>query len=344
MSDINRIRERHLACRDHLDERALRLFVAAEALAAGRGGIKAASRATGIARSTIGRGLKDLESVAPDVHGIRRKGAGRRPLCEADPGLLDDLRAIVEPDTMGDPMRVLRWVSKSHGKIADALTAIGRKVSATTVGRLLPRIGYRRQVNRKTYEGGDHPDRNSQFEHINEYSASTLKSGNPVISVDTKKKEPVGDFRNPGSDYRPSGCPDTVRMHDFVDKDLGKAVPYGVYDVGSNSAWVSVGVDNDTAEFAVNAVRRWWYTMGKPRYPEATQIMVTADCGGSNGSRVRLWKRELQTLADELQMDINVSHYPPGTSKWNKIEHRSFATSRRIGEGGPSPADWQSWS
>jgi hypothetical protein len=324
MDDIQRIRERYLVCRDHLDERALRLFVASEAVAFGRGGIVAVSRATGVARSTIGRGLKDLERPATDVVRVRRDGAGRTPLHVADCGLLDDLRIIVEPDTMGDPMRVLHWVSKSHAKIADALTAMGRKVSESTVGRLLPKIGYRRQVNRKTYEGSDHPDRNAQFEHINEQAACTIKSGNPVISVDTKKKENIGDFRNAGSDYRPSGSPHEVRMHDFVDKDLGKAVPYGVYEVGSNTAWVSVGVDNDTAELAVNSVRRWWYSMGKPLYPEATKIMITADCGGSNGSRVRLWKRELQKLADELQIDIQVSHYPPGTSKWNKIEHRLF--------------------
>lgn len=324
MDDFKRIRERYLACRDHLDERSLRLFVASEAVALGRGGIVTVSRATGVARSTIGRGLKDLERPATDTVRVRRDGAGRPPLHVTDRDLLEDLRSIVEPDTMGDPMRVLHWVSKSHAKIAEALTAMGRKVSESTVGRLLPKIGYRRQVNRKTYEGSDHPDRNAQFEHINEQAARILKSGNPVISVDTKKKENIGDFRNAGSDYRPSGSPHEVRMHDFVDKDLGKAVPYGVYDVGSNSAWVSVGVDNDTAELAVNSVRRWWYAMGKPLYPEATKIMITADCGGSNGSRVRLWKRELQKLADELQMDIQVSHYPPGTSKWNKIEHRLF--------------------
>jgi hypothetical protein len=324
MIDVNKIEERFLMCRDHLDERTLRLYVASEALAIGRGGIAAVSRATGVARSTIGRGLKDLEGPVFDRDGVRRKGAGRPCIHEADPALLECILEIVEPNTMGDPMRVLRWVSKSHEKIADALTAMGKKVSPSTVRRLLPLIGYSRQVNKKTYEGGDHPDRNAQFEHINTQAASTLQNGNPVISVDTKKKEPIGDFRNIGTDYRPKGSPDKVRVHDFVDKNLGKAVPYGVYDVGTNSAWVSVGVDNDTAEFAVNAIRKWWYMMGKERYPDANEIMVTADCGGSNGSRVRLWKRELQTLADELQIDIKVSHYPPGTSKWNKIEHRLF--------------------
>lgn len=324
MIDTNGIRARFLACHDHLDERSLRLFVASEALAAGQGGIAAVSRATGVARSTIGRGLKDLDAPSMAGDAIRRKGSGRPRLSNVDPSLLEDLRAVVEPATMGDPMRVLFWVSKSHAKIADALVAMGRQISASTVGRLLPKIGYRRHVNRKTYDGGNHPDRNAQFEHISKQAAAVLTSGNPVVSVDTKKKELIGNFRNAGSDYRSKGTSDNVRVHDFEDKELGKAVPYGVYDVGSNSAWVSVGINNDTAQFAVNSVRRWWYEMGKERYPNANEIMITADGGGSNGSRVRLWKLELQTLADELQMDIKVSHYPPGTSKWNKIEHRLF--------------------
>jgi hypothetical protein len=280
---------------------------------------------TGIARSTIGRGLKELDSDPLPINVIRRKGAGRRRLCDKDPGLLDEIRDIIEPSTVGDPMRTLKWVSKSHVKIADALAARGRKISPSTVGRTLPVVGYRRQVNRKSYEGGKkNPDRNAQFEHINEQITVATQTGCPIVSVDTKKKEPVGNFRNAGSDYRPTGTPDKVLDHDFPDKVLGKVAPYGVYDIANNSAWVSVGINHDTAEFAVNSLRRWWYEMGKLLYPTAKQIMITADCGGSNGYRVRLWKCELQKLANELQMDITVSHYPPGSSKWNKIEHRLF--------------------
>jgi hypothetical protein len=323
MIDEDSIRARYLAVRDHLDERGRRLFVAAEARAYGFGGILIASRATGVARSTIGRGLEDLERL--DLPGVvRRKGSGRPALHQTNPSLLDDLRRIVEPATMGDPERPLKWVSKSALKLANALRALGHSIGPTTVSLLLTVIGYRRQVNRKTKEGGNHPDRDAQFEYINEQAERHLTAGEPVISVDTKKKELIGDFKNVGSDYRPQGDPELVRVHDFIDKQLGKAVPYGVYDLGANTGYVSVGIDHDTATFAVNSIRSWWLTLGHNRYPDAKCLMITADGGGSNGSRVRLWKVELQTLADELGIEILVCHYPPGCSKWNKIEHRLF--------------------
>ena len=324
MNNEDAIRNRYLAVRDHLDERGRRLFVAAEARTAGFGGIIAVSRATGVARSTIWRGLKDLQDPNPLPDAVRRKGAGRPPLAEVSAHLLSDLDALVEPATMGDPMRPLRWVSKSWAKLAVALVAKGHQISPNTVGKLLGALGFRRQVNQKTREGSHHPDRDAQFEHINDEALRFQATGQPVISVDTKKKELIGDFKNGGSDYRPQGCPDTVRTHDFMDKDLGKAVPYGVYDIGANTGWVSVGIDNDTAEFAVNTIGFWWQQMGRERYPNATEILITADGGGSNGSRVRLWKRELQGLADATGLCITICHYPPGTSKWNKIEHRLF--------------------
>ena len=254
MNDENAIQSRYLAVRDHLDERGRRMFVAAEARAAGFGGITAVSQATGVARSTIWRGLKDLQDPTPPTDGVRRKGAGRPSLAEVSPALLTDLRALVEPATMGDPMRVLLWVSKSWAKLSVALLAVGHKISPSTVGKLLGDLGFRRQVNQKTREGSHHPDRDAQFEHINDEAIHFQAQEHPVISVDTKKKELVGDFKNGGSDYRPQGCPDAVRTHDFMDKDLGKAVPYGVYDVGANAGWVSVGIDNDTAEFAVATI------------------------------------------------------------------------------------------
>jgi len=319
------IRSRFMAVRDHLDELGLRMFAAGEARAAGRGGIVIVSRVTGIARSTIGRGLKDLEDPSSLTGRIRRKGAGRPTLKKSCPTLVEDLRKLAEPATMGDPMRLLLWVSKSHEKLAASLVSMGHKICASTVAKLLEQeLKYRRQLNRKTREGTNHPDRDAQFEHINQQACQFQSWEQPVISVDTKKKELVGDFKNGGSDYRPAGCPDAVRTHDFIDKELGKAVPYGVYDVSANTGWVTVGIDHDTAEFAVNAIRLWWQNMGRQRYPNATTILVTADGGGSNGSRVRLWKIQLQKLADEIGISIKVCHYPPGTSKWNKIEHRLF--------------------
>jgi hypothetical protein len=324
MIDETAIRSRYEIMRPGLDERGRRLLAAAEARAAGYGGVSAVARATGIARSTIDRGLKDLEALDPAPPKVRRPGGGRQSLTQTDPTLLEDLQRLLEPATVGDPMRPLVWVSKSHAKLAAALRDMGHEVSASRIPKLLERLRYRRQVNRKTKEGSHHPDRDAQFEHINEQVVAFQAAGQPVISVDTKKKELIGAYKNAGSDYRPQGCPDEVKVHDFVDKELGKAIPYGVYDIAANAGCVSVGVDHDTAEFAVNAIGRWHETMGRERYPTADRLMITADGGGSNGSRVRLWKMELQKLADATGLTLVVSHYPPGTSKWNKIEHRLF--------------------
>jgi hypothetical protein len=324
MIDETAIRSRFEAMRSRLDERERRLFAAAEARSAGYGGVSVVSRATGVARSTINRGLKDLAALDPAPPKIRRSGGGRPALTQIDPTLLEDLRGLLESTTLGDPMRPLRWVSKSHAKLALALRGMGHRVSASRIPRLLDCLGYRRQVNRKSLEGGHHLDRNAQFEHINTQVEAFQAAGQPVISVDTKKKELIGPYKNAGSDYRPKGRPHEVNVHDFVDKELGKAIPYGVYDIGANIGCVSVGIDHDTAQFAVNAIRRWHATMGRERYPECDRLMITADGGGSNGSRVRLWKVELQKLADETGLTILVCHYPPGTSKWNKIEHRLF--------------------
>ncbi len=307
-----------------LDERERRLFAAAEARTAGYGGVSAVSRATGIARSTIDRGLKDLEASDPAPPRVRRAGGGRPSLMATDPTLLEDLRRLIEPATLGDPMRPLVWVSKSHAKLAAALRDLGHQVSASRIPRLLDQLHYRRQVNRKTKEGSHHPDRDAQFEHINQQVMAFQAAGEPVISVDTKKKELIGNYKNPGSDYRPQGCPDEVNVHDFVDKELGKAIPYGVYDIAADVGWVSVGIDHDTAEFAVSTIHRWHDTMGRERYPASGRLMIMADGGGSNGTRVRLWKMELQKLADTTGLTLMVCHYPPGTSKWNKIEHRLF--------------------
>jgi hypothetical protein len=335
MIDEKAIRSRYGAVRGCLDEAGRRLFAAAEAHAGGYGGVSAVSRATKIARSTIGRGIKDLAKSAPSGKRVRRAGGGRRALTATDTTLLEDLRRLLEPATMGDPMRPLLWVSKSHAKLAAELRKMGHTISASSIPKLLVQLKYRRQVNRKTKEGSNHPDRNAQFEHINEQTISFQAANQPVISVDTKKKELVGDYKNPGSDYHPQGCPDEVKVHDFVDKQLGKAIPYGVYDIASNAGWVSVGVDHDTAEFAVNAVRSWYASMGRERYPEAGRLMITADGGGSNGSRVRLWKLKLQELADETGLTISVCHYPPGTSKWNRIEHRLFSAISQNWRGKP---------
>ena len=329
------IRERFMAVGTELNERSRRLLVAAEAKTAGRGGITAASRATGLARSTIGRGLQDLADPGSLSGEVRRPGGGRPTLTETDPTLLEDLRQLVEPAAMGDPMRPLLWVAKSRAKLAAALRSMGHKITPNSIPKLLAVLKYRRQVNRKTLEGSHNPDRNAQFEHINAAVIATQAAGQPVISIDTKKKELIGPYKNAGSDYRPEGCPDKVNVHDFVDPNLGKAVPYGVYDIAANAGCVSVGIDNDTAQFAVNSIRRWLGVMGRERYPEMTQLMITADGGGSNGSRVRLFKLELQSLADETGLTLQVCHYPPGTSKWNKIEHRLFCHITQTWRGRP---------
>jgi Rhodopirellula transposase DDE domain len=326
MIESDPIRERFLSLSPHLSERERRLFAATEARAAGYGGIAAVSAATGIAVSTIGRGLKGLsalDTLAPDR--VRRPGGGRKLLVEKDATLLSDLLALVEPSERGDPMSPLRWTCKSLSQLAAALVARGHRIGRTLVGELLHKQKFSLQANRKTREGEGHPDRDAQFVHINDSVKAALAAGQPVISVDTKKKELVGDFKNAGQVWRPQGEPEEVRVHDFLIKELGRAVPYGVYDLAANAGWVSVGMSCDTAAFAVQTIRRWWTEIGSTRYPEATRLVITADGGGSNGSRVRLWKRELQRLADELGIDIAVHHLPPGTSKWNKVEHRLFS-------------------
>jgi len=326
MIDVALIRSRYASLLPHLDERGRRLFAATEARAAGYGGIVAVSRATGIAPSTIGRGLRELDEGEPLAPGwVRREGGGRKTLVETDPGLLDALLALVRPTERGDPVSPLRWTCLSLRQLEAALKARGHQASHMVVGTLLKAEGFSLQANRKTLEGSSHPDRDAQFAHIARNTAAALAEGQPVISVDTKKKELVGPFRNPGREWRPQGTPEQVRVHDFLIEELGRAVPYGVYDLAANTGWVSVGVDHDTAEFAVQAIRRWWQEVGQPRYPGAKRLTITADGGGSNGSRVRLWKRELQRLSDELGLEITVHHLPPGTSKWNKIEHRLFS-------------------
>jgi Rhodopirellula transposase DDE domain len=306
------------------DERGKRLFAASEVRAAGYGGLAAVARITGIARSTIERGLDDLDAPPLPPGRVRREGGGPKLLVERDPTVVGDLRRLVEPATVGDPERPLLWVSKSREKLADALVEMGHEISPNTVAKLLSdELGFSRQVNRKTFDGTSHPDRNAQFEHINAQVLSAQAAGQPVISVDTKKKELIGNYRNGGSDYREKGEPDEVLVHDFPGEP-GKGVPYGVLDVGANHGWVSLGINHDTAEFAVQSIRTWYERIGRARYPDMRELMITADGGGSNGTRVRLWKVELQKLADELRLPIKVSHYPPGTSKWNKIEHRLF--------------------
>ncbi len=311
-------RRRNAAILPQLDERQRRLFAASEARAAGHGGIAAVSRVTRIAASTIGRGLKELD--APPLlkpGGVRRLGGGRKSLTETDPGLLDDLNALIEPDTRGDPMSPLRWTCKSLRRLADELGKLGHTISHTVVGELLKKQKFSLQANSKTREGAENPDRDAQFGVINDAVKTAMAENQPAISVDTKKKELVGDFKNAGREWRKQGDPEEVRVHDFLIKELGRAVPYGVYDLAANAGWVNVGVDNDTAAFAVQTIRRWWQEVGRVRYPLARRLVITADGGGSNGSRVRLWKLELQRLADELEISIEVHHLPPGTSKWN---------------------------
>src|SRR5512145_617132 len=323
--DEDGIRQRWEQIGSKLDERGRRLWAASEVQSAGHGALKVVSRITGLARSTINRGEDDLaEGPLPDGR-VRRKGGGGKPRAVTDPTVVDDLKGLVEPATLGSPVQPLRWVSKSREKLAQALKEMGHTISANTVGKLLTDVlGFSRQVNRKADEGSHHPDRNAQFEHINAKVVAAQTKGEPVVSVDTKKKELVGNYKNAGSDYRPQGQPVRVNVHDFADKELGKAVPYGVYDVAADEAFVSVGITADTAEFAVATIRTWIGRMGRQRYPKMSELTITADCGGSNGARVRLWKVELQKLADATGLTLHVHHYPPGTSKWNRIEHRLF--------------------
>jgi transposase len=328
MTDMATIEAKFQALSKRLDEATLRLWAATEARSLGRGGISQVAQATGMSRTTIYAGLSELEPEAPSERGgrgrIRATGGGRKKLTDKDPNLLSDLDALVEPMTRGDPMSPLRWTCKSTYRLAEELKRRGHQVGQRTVCDLLGQAGYSLQSTRKTREGARHEDRDAQFIHIAKMVAEYQASGDPVISVDTKKKELVGDFKNAGREWQPKGKPEHVRVHDFIDQGLGKVAPYGVYDLTTNTGWVSVGIDHDTAEFAVESIRRWWREMGLPTYPSARRLLITADCGGSNGNRVRLWRRELQRLADELRLTVQVCHFPPGTSKWNKIEHRMF--------------------
>lgn len=327
MIDERAIAERYrlLSAQGVLDERGRRLWAAAEARSAGRGGIAAVVRATGISESTVLRGLAELESGERPAPGRVRRHPGRVPILEREAGLEDDLDRLIAPATRGDPQSPLRWTSKSAAKLAAGLRTLGHTVTDRTVLRVLKRKGYSLQANKKTREGTQHPDRDAQFAHINETVAAAIATGQPVISVDTKKRELVGDFQAVGREFAPKGKPVEVRAHDFKDKQLGHAIPYGVYDLTADEGWVSVGVTCDTAQFAVNSILAWWEHLGRERYPNARALTITADSGGSNSPRTRLWRVELQRLADVTGLEIRVCHFPPGTSKWNKIEHRMFS-------------------
>jgi hypothetical protein len=333
MVDEIAIKKRFELLAPALDERLRRLVASAEAEALGRGGIALVSETTGVSRRAIRVGKQELLELKGSAAGasavlevrVRKPGGGRKRTIDKDPSLKHDLNALVDPITRGDPESPLRWTCKSVRRLAAELRSRGHKVSHSLVAELREDMGYSLQANRKTREGSDHPDRDAQFEYINAQVQSALAKGEPAISVDTKKKELVGDFKNAGREWQPRGQPEEVRVHDFKLKELGRAAPYGVYDIGENAGWVGVGTDHDTAEFAVATIRNWWRSMGRPIYPRARGLLITADGGGSNGSRLRLWKTELQRFADELALPITVCHFPPGTSKWNKIEHRLFS-------------------
>ena len=309
----------------HLDERQRRLVLGAEARELGRGGVKLVAAAAGVSPDTVAKGLRELEAGAAPTGRVRRPGGGRKPLTATDPGLLAALEALVDPATRGDPMSALRWTSKSTRTLAVELTAQGHRVSSSTVGQLLRRAGYSLQANVKVREGSAHEDRDAQFRYLNEQVADHQRGQAPVVSVDTKKKELVGDYKNNGQEWMPQGTPERVQVHDFPDPRVGKAIPYGIYDVAANTGWVSVGQDHDTSAFAVATLRRWWTSVGQIAYPAADRLLICADGGGSNGYRVRAWKAELAALATETGLAITVCHLPPGTSKWNKIEHRLFS-------------------
>jgi Rhodopirellula transposase DDE domain len=320
------IRRRFEELSPALNERSRRLFAAAEARAYGFGGVSAVARATGIARSTIARGVEEIaEKPQSETGRVRKPGGGRKAKRVADESLLADLERLAASDTRGDSTPTLLWTSRSLRHLSQALQARGHAVCPHVVGDCLRELGYSLQANRKTREGSHHMDRNAQFQYLNDQATAFLKSNEPVVSVDTKKKELAGSYKNSGREWRPQGVPEAVNVHDFIDPKLGRAVPCGVYDIADNKGWVSVGTDHDTASFAVQAIRRWWTTMGQQRYPQASRLLITADGGGSNGYRVRLWKIELQALADRLRIPITVCHLPPGTSQWNKIEHRRFS-------------------
>ena len=326
MVDEVAIGEKFRALAGELNERQRRLWAASEARVAGHGGVAATARATGMSVPTIRKGIAELESGERLEAGrVRRRGGGRHALTAVDHTLLEDLERLVSESCRGDPESLLLWTSKSVRQLAGALRELDHAVQYVTVAKLLRLLGYSLQANVKSREGASHPDRDAQFEYINALAQAAIAAGQPVISVDTKKKELVGDFKNAGREWRPKGEPELVRTHDFKDKQLGKAIPYGVSDIAANQGWVNVGVDHDTAQFAVNSIRSWWAHLGAQRYPDARRLQITADCGGSNGNRLRLWKVELQKLANETGLEIRVSHFPPGTSKWNRIEHRLFS-------------------
>jgi hypothetical protein len=338
MDALQAIEAKYQALSRRLDEATLRLWVATEARSLGRGGVSLVAKAAGVSRTTIYAGLAELEAASKasrkrgaasaaasePARRVRAAGGGRKKLIDLNPGLLESLDALVEPTSRGDPMSPLRWTCKSTTRLAKELNEMGHAVSQRTVCDLLARLNYSLQSVRKTREGSHHEDRDAQFHHIAKAVAQYQRQRQPVISVDTKKKEVIGDFKNAGREWRPAGDPEQVRVHDFIDPELGKVSPYGVYDLTANEGWVSVGIDHDTAEFAVQSIRRWWLEMGRPLYPKAKRLLITADCGGSNGYRVRLWRLQLQRLADEVGLTVQVCHFPPGTSKWNKIEHRMF--------------------
>jgi hypothetical protein len=328
MVDAGAIQRRFRLIEKHLDERMRRLVAAAEAEAVGGGGVSLVARATGVSRRAIRVGTRELRARTAPAGGeqrIRRPGGGRKRAVEGDPTLVRDLEHLIEPTTRGDPESPLRWTCKSVRRLAAELSRQGHTTSHRMVAELLHDLNYSLHGNRKTIEGAGHPDRNAQFEHIAARVRAALRRGDPAISVDTKKKELVGPFKNGGREWRPQGHPERVRVHDFILPGLGRAIPYGVYDLGTNTGWVSVGIDHDTAAFAVESIRRWWKWMGARAYPHAHRLLITADGGGSNGARLRLWKVELQKLADELGFPVGVCHFPPGTSKWNTIEHRLFS-------------------
>jgi hypothetical protein len=308
-----------------LNERQRRLLLAAEARALGHGGVTQVARAAHVSRTTVHAALTELDTAVPDSEHSRRRGGGRLSCQASDPTLLRDLEALIEPATRGDPMSALRWTCKSTRHLAAALQAQGHQVSHQTVARLLVQLEYSLQAPRKMLEGGTHPDRDAQFAYLNAQASAALAAGQPVVSVDAKKKELVGPYKNGGQEWQPQGQPELVNVYDFVDKRVGKAIPYGIYDVGRNTGWVNVGQDHDTAQFAIESLRRWWHRVGQQAYPQAGRLLICANGGGSNGTRVRLWKVALQALADETGLQITVCHLPPGTSKWNKIEHRLFA-------------------
>jgi transposase len=324
--DEHAIGERFRALAGTLDERQRRLWAAAEARSHGRGGIAAVARASGLAENTIRSGLRDLDEPQQLAPGrVRKAGAGPKRRVDTDKTLLDDLKRLVDGDTRGDPERPLLWTSKSVRELARGLRQLGHEVSYRTVARLLHELGFSLQANRKTKEGSQHPDRDAQFQHINDKVAAAINEHRPAISIDTKKKELVGEYANGGREWRPKGQPVVVNVHDFPDKTLGKAIPYGIYDIGANNGFVNVGITKETAAFAVASIRSWWQQLGSVAYPNATTLQITADCGGGNGNRVRLWKTELQRFADDSGLQISVCHFPPGTSKWNKIEHRLWS-------------------